>query len=69
MSISIRLNGERRAVPVDTCVRDLVTMTAGAGAVTGVAVAVDDRVVPRSDWDRPVTEGAHVEILTAVQGG
>ncbi|HSA41419.1 MAG TPA: sulfur carrier protein ThiS [Mycobacterium sp.] len=35
----------------------------------GVAVAVDWAVAPRSEWDRPLTDGARVEVLTAVQGG
>ena len=36
----------------------------------GVAVAVDAEVVPRSEWaDFAVADGAHVEVVTAVQGG
>ncbi|HEX8206113.1 MAG TPA: sulfur carrier protein ThiS [Solirubrobacteraceae bacterium] len=36
----------------------------------GVAVAVDAEVVPKSEWGRFVVEdGAHVEVVTAVQGG
>ena len=36
----------------------------------GVAVAVDGEVVPRAEWpSRPVPEGAHVEALSAMQGG
>lgn len=36
----------------------------------GTAVAVAEHVVPRSQWEStPLTEGAAVEILTAVQGG
>ena len=36
----------------------------------GVAVAVDAEVVPRGEWDAFVVEdGAHVEVVTAVQGG
>jgi len=34
------------------------------------AVAVNDAVVPRSDWPaRPVKPGDRIEVLTAVQGG
>ncbi len=37
---------------------------------TGVAVAVDGEVVPRASWaERELTEGARIEVLTAVQGG
>ncbi|WP_020502186.1 sulfur carrier protein ThiS [Sciscionella marina] len=36
----------------------------------GVAVAVDGRVVARGQWSETMlTEGAKIEILTAVQGG
>jgi sulfur carrier protein len=36
----------------------------------GVAVAVDGEVVPRTGWSSYVLSGdAHVEVLTAMQGG
>ncbi|HWX88613.1 MAG TPA: sulfur carrier protein ThiS [Solirubrobacteraceae bacterium] len=36
----------------------------------GVAVAVDGEVVPRAGWAAfAIPEGAHVEVLTAMQGG
>ncbi len=36
----------------------------------GVAVAVDAEVVPRGEWsDHVVREGAHVEVVSAIQGG
>lgn len=36
----------------------------------GVAVAVDAEVIPRGEWERCVlSDGAHVEVVTAVQGG
>lgn len=37
---------------------------------TGVAVAVDGEVVPRTHWEAyALHEGARVEALTAMQGG
>lgn len=36
---------------------------------TGVAIAIDSQVVPRSQWKQPVAAGSEIEILTAVQGG
>lgn len=37
---------------------------------TGVAVAVDGEVVPRSHWEAySLHEGARIEALTAMQGG
>ena len=35
----------------------------------GIAVAVDWTVLPRSDWQTVLSEGARVEVVTAVQGG
>jgi sulfur carrier protein len=35
----------------------------------GIAVAVDWAVLPRSDWHTALTDGARVEVVTAVQGG
>ena len=35
----------------------------------GIAVAVDWAVLPRSRWHTALTEGARVEVVTAVQGG
>jgi sulfur carrier protein len=35
----------------------------------GIAVAVDQTVLPRSSWQTTLTDGARLEVLTAVQGG
>ncbi|OJZ73897.1 thiamine biosynthesis protein ThiS [Mycobacterium paraffinicum] len=35
----------------------------------GVAVAMDDALLPRSRWDATLSDGARLEVLTAVQGG
>jgi sulfur carrier protein len=35
----------------------------------GIAVAVDWTVLPRSRWQTALTEGARLEVVTAVQGG
>jgi sulfur carrier protein len=35
----------------------------------GIAVAVDATVLPRSDWQTALTDGACLEVVTAVQGG
>ena len=66
--IELILNGERRrledGVTIGAVVDDL-----GLGR-RGVAVAVNEEVVPRSNWDGTSLSSAdRVEILTAVQGG
>lgn len=35
----------------------------------GIAVAVDWAVIPRSQWDTELSEGAKIDVVTAVQGG
>ena len=35
----------------------------------GIAVAVDWTVLPRSSWETTLTDGARLEVVTAVQGG
>jgi sulfur carrier protein len=35
----------------------------------GIAVAVDWTVLPRSSWQTTLTDGARLEVVTAVQGG
>ena len=35
----------------------------------GIAVAVDWTVLPRSQWQTTLSDGAKLEVVTAVQGG
>ena len=35
----------------------------------GIAVAVDQAVLPRSRWTTTLSDGAQLEVVTAVQGG
>lgn len=35
----------------------------------GIAVAVEQTVLPRSRWHTPLSDGARLEVVTAVQGG
>ncbi|MBD0860437.1 sulfur carrier protein ThiS [Gordonia sp. zg691] len=66
--MSITVNGENVDVGSHTSVGDVV---AGLGLPDrGIAVAVDGTVVPRGRWaQHTMTDGAVVEIVTAVQGG
>lgn len=48
----------------------IAELVAGLTSATqGVAVALNGDVVPRSAWDRALTDGDVVDVLTAVQGG
>lgn len=35
----------------------------------GIAVAMDSALLPRSRWATELSEGARIEVVTAVQGG
>ena len=35
----------------------------------GIAVAMDWSVLPRSQWQTTLSDGARLEVVTAVQGG
>lgn len=52
-----------------TTLEALVEETLGRLPDAGVAVAVNGDVVPRSQWNRDLTAGLTIDILTAVQGG
>lgn len=66
--MELLVNGEPRQVEDGTTVAALVQLL--GLPERGVAVALDDRVVPRSTWEQAiVTAGQRVEVLTAVQGG
>lgn len=62
--------GPRGEVPVADVVAHLLPGHVVDGAPRGVAVAVDDVVLPRGTWEgTAVRAGDRVEIVTAVQGG
>jgi sulfur carrier protein len=66
----VLLNGEHRELPAPATVDTAVRETGAPEGGRGVAVAVDGEVVPRGAWAKtPLSEGQHVEILHAVQGG
>jgi sulfur carrier protein len=70
VSISVTVNGDHREVAPGTTVDALVKALGGAHDGRGVAVAVDGEVVPFSAWSTtPITDGARIEVVVAVQGG
>ena len=66
----VHVNGEPLRLPEGATVSAILERLDLGPPRRGVAVAVDAQVVPRADWDeRPLADGAHVELLTAIQGG
>lgn len=67
--MTVRINGEQRELEDATTLADVVQSLVDQ-AERGVAVALDGDVVPRSEWESTtLSDGAHVEVLRAVQGG
>ncbi|MFJ8075894.1 sulfur carrier protein ThiS [Streptomyces sp. NPDC096176] len=66
--MNVSVNGEVREF-ADSTTLDAV-VAALTAAPSGVAAAVNETVVPRSQWaGTPLGDGDRVEVLTAVQGG
>jgi sulfur carrier protein len=66
----IQVNGQPREVAPPVRLSDVLDLPEGATTPRGMAVAVDGEVIPRSQHATvELTEGARVEIVTAVQGG
>jgi sulfur carrier protein len=66
--MNVTVNGATDDLPAGTSVDDVVARL-GRGR-SGIAVAVNDEVVPRSRWPAvALADGDRVEILTAAQGG
>jgi sulfur carrier protein len=64
----IWINGTPHEFPEPATVAD--ALAALDAPSTGVAVAVDDELVPRAAWaGHRLAADARVEVLTAVQGG
>ncbi|MEO3813871.1 sulfur carrier protein ThiS [Sphaerisporangium sp. B11E5] len=66
--MKVTINGMAHDLPAGTTVGQAVReLTAAPG---GVAVALNDEVVRRGDWESTALgENDRVEVLTAVQGG
>ena len=68
--LTLHVNGAPLEVPAGTSIAALVAQILEEPDPKGVAVAVDRRVVPRSEWaTTPVRAGAAVEVVSAAAGG
>lgn len=66
----IIVNGAARDLAPGATVVDVVVLLTGGSEGRGIAVAVNDEVVPRSRWqETALRDGDAVEVLTAVPGG
>ena len=66
---ALRINGVERLCRA-TRLAALIEELGYSGGETGIAVALNDEVIPRSAWPhQEVRSGDRVEIVGAVQGG
>jgi sulfur carrier protein len=68
--VIVTLNGAPRELPSDATVASAVALLSVDSGARGVAVALAGEVVPRADWgSTPLSDGAQVEVVAAIQGG
>lgn len=66
----IILNGEEREIPKEMSVMELLKEVGVKFREVGLAVAINEEVVPKSEYEkRIVREGDRVEIVQLVGGG
>jgi sulfur carrier protein len=66
----IHVNGQAREIAPPARLSEVIDLPEGVSTQRGTAVAVNGQVIPRSQHaSTELTDGARVEIVTAVQGG
>lgn len=65
----MRVIVNNEAVEVDSQITVAALLDRMGFPEKGIAVAVDWSVLPKSEWDTALADGARVEVVTAVQGG
>ena len=68
--MKIRVNGEETTVRPNLNVHELLTALEMDPKQSGIAVAVDREVIPKTEWQATeLRENSEVEIIRAIQGG
>lgn len=68
--MKVQLNGAPQEVSDQATVAELLGLLEAGVLTRGVAVAVDEEVVPRARWEATrLRDGARVEVVSAIQGG
>ena len=69
-NLTVSVNGRDKTIPVGATVVDTLQVVSIDPSRSGIAVAVNDEVVRRSDWHGCVlSEGDRVDVIQATQGG
>ncbi len=68
--MQLKINGTTQEPALESPTLSALLESMQLGAVRGIAVAVNDRVIPRSQWDDLIlVENDRVEVIRATQGG
>lgn len=68
--MQLQINGKTQEFALQTPTLSAVLESLELGPVRGIAVAVNDRVIPRGQWDEEVLQqNDRIEIIRATQGG
>ena len=68
--MNIKLNGEDKILVSQMNLCDFVTLNLEGKEPRGIAVALNERIIPRQKWESvTINENDSVEIVHAVQGG
>ena len=70
LRMNYTVNQQERQGDEGLTIAAVVVNETGEKDATGIAIALNQAVVPRSQWEnREVTDGDEIDILLAVQGG
>jgi sulfur carrier protein len=66
----LTINGEKKNIDSVETLADVLAILGIDAATKGIAVALNDTVVPRVEWKSTrLQDGGTIEIIRAVQGG
>lgn len=69
-AMTLTINGQARVIELDAPEVASLLKALQIPTIRGVAVALNEQVVPRSQWSvTEVAEGDQIEIIQATQGG
>ena len=68
--VELTVNGEAKQVDAGVTLADLLDTLGMNRTARGIAVAVNEAVIPQPSWHRKtLSDGDKIEIIRAVQGG
>ena len=68
--VNVTVNGQQHELPDQATVSDLLDAVNVDSSRTGIAVAVNDTVIRRPEWDaHRLGDADRVDIIQATQGG